>query len=86
VLIVQDGETIVISGLTKQTNQGLVSGVPWLKDIPLLGWAFKSDYKGDKTEEVIIFITPHILQVSSNNQNASSAEQNIIQKNETEHN
>jgi type IV pilus assembly protein PilQ len=60
--------------------------VPWLKDIPLLGWAFKSDYKGDKMEEVIIFITPHILQVTSNNQNASSAEQNIIQKNETEHN
>ena len=86
VLIVQDGETIVISGLTKQTNQGSGSGVPWLKDIPLLGWAFKSDYKGDKMEEVIIFITPHILQVSSNNQNASPAGQNIIQKNETEQN
>ena len=42
-LIVQDGETIVISGLTKQVNTKGDKGVPWLKDIPLLGWAFKSD-------------------------------------------
>lgn len=62
-LIVKDGETIVISGLTKQTNSAGVGGVPWLKDIPILGWAFKSDSKGDKMEEVLIFITPHILPV-----------------------
>ena len=84
VLIVQDGETIVISGLTKQTKQGSGSGVPWLKDIPLLGWAFKSDFKGDKMEEVLIFITPHILQVFNNNQNTSPVGQDIIQNNETE--
>jgi type IV pilus assembly protein PilQ len=64
-LIVKDGETIVISGLTKHTNSAGQGGVPWLKDIPLLGWAFKSDSKGDKMEEVLIFITPHILPVGS---------------------
>lgn len=64
-LIVQDGETIVISGLTKQTNSIGQSGVPWLKDIPVLGWAFKSDSKGDNMEEVLIFITPHILPISN---------------------
>lgn len=62
-LIVKDGETIVISGLTKHTNSAGQSGVPWLKDIPGLGWAFKADGKGDKMEEVLIFITPHILPV-----------------------
>lgn len=62
-LIVKDGETIVISGLTKHTNSAGQGGVPWLKDIPLLGWAFKADSKGDKMEEVLIFITPHILPV-----------------------
>jgi type IV pilus assembly protein PilQ len=66
-LIVQDGETIVISGLTKQTNSKGQSGLPWLKDIPVLGWAFKSDSKGDSMEEVLIFITPHILPVGGNN-------------------
>ncbi|MCX5849004.1 MAG: type IV pilus secretin PilQ [Deltaproteobacteria bacterium] len=77
VLIVQDGETIVISGLTKQTKLRGESGWPWLKDIPVLGWAFKSDSKSDNMEEVLIFITPHVLQVGSNNQKASSVEQNI---------
>ncbi len=65
-LIVKDGETIVISGLTKQTNTFAQSGVPWLKDIPVLGWAFKSDGKGENMEEVLIFITPHILPVGNN--------------------
>jgi type IV pilus assembly protein PilQ len=63
ILIVEDGETIVISGLTKQTKSDAGHGVPWLKDIPVLGWAFKSDSKSDKMEEVLIFITPHILPV-----------------------
>lgn len=65
ILIVEDGETIVISGLTKQTKSDSGNGVPWLKDIPVLGWAFKSDSKSDKMEEVLIFITPHILPVVS---------------------
>lgn len=65
-LIVQNGETIVISGLTKQTTSSGQSGVPWLKDVPFLGWAFKSDSKGNDMEEVLIFITPSILKVSSN--------------------
>ncbi|MGB5216801.1 MAG: type IV pilus secretin PilQ [Smithella sp.] len=64
-LIVKDGETIVISGLTKQTNSTGQSGVPWLKDIPLLGWAFKADSKSDGMEEVLIFITPRILPIGS---------------------
>ncbi len=60
-LIVEDGETIVISGLTKTRNVDNSSGVPGLKDIPLFGWLFKGESKSHKMEEVIIFITPHIL-------------------------
>ena len=60
-LIVKDGETIVISGLTKQTTQDGESGLPGLKDIPVLGWLFKSASKSDIMEEVLIFITPTIL-------------------------
>lgn len=61
-LIVRDGETIVISGLTKQRASGGTSGIPWLKDVPVLGWLFKGDSKGESMEEVLIFITPRILQ------------------------
>ena len=60
-LIVQDGETIVISGLTKQRGTDAVSGVPWLKEIPFLGWLFKGEGKSESMEEVLIFITPKIL-------------------------
>ena len=60
-LIVNNGETIVISGLTKQTAQDGESGLPGLKDIPVLGWLFKSASKSDVMEEVLIFITPTIL-------------------------
>ncbi len=60
-LIVQDGETIVISGLTKQKNLEGTRGIPWLKDIPILGWLFKGEGKNESMEEVLIFITPNIL-------------------------
>jgi len=60
-LIVKDGETIVISGLTKQTVQDSESGLPGLKEIPVMGWLFKSLSKSDTMEEVLIFITPTIL-------------------------
>ncbi len=62
-LIVKDGETIVISGLTKQTKQEGESGLPGLKDVPVLGWLFKSASKSDIMEEVLIFITPTILPI-----------------------
>lgn len=62
-LIVKDGETIVISGLTKETNGDGDAGLPWLKDIPLLGYLAKADNKNQAMEEVLIFITPHILPV-----------------------
>jgi type IV pilus assembly protein PilQ len=60
-LIVRNGETIVISGLTKQRIAGGETGVPGLKDIPVLGWLFKNDDKEQKMEEVLIFITSTIL-------------------------
>jgi len=65
-LIVKDGETIVISGLTKQRIADGDAGWPLFKDIPVLGYLFKSDSKSDSMEEVLIFITPHILQVAQN--------------------
>lgn len=63
-LIVRDGETIVISGLTKETNTAGDAGWPGLKDVPVLGWLFKADSRSEDMEEVLIFITPHILKVA----------------------
>jgi type IV pilus assembly protein PilQ len=62
-LIVRDGETIIISGLTQTTSKDSESGIPGLKDTPVLGWLFKSLGKTESKEEVLIFITPKILPV-----------------------
>ena len=60
-LIVRDGETIVISGLTKQSNTVGDAGVQFFKDVPILGWLFKAEDKSSQMQEVLIFITPTIL-------------------------
>ncbi len=64
-LIVRDGETIVISGLTKQKRTDTGSGIPLFKDIPVLGWLFKGEGKSESMEEVLIFITPTVLPVQT---------------------
>jgi len=56
-----DGQTTVIGGLNKEKNSGGEDGIPGLKDIPGLGWLFKSTQKANEMEELLIFITPHIL-------------------------
>ncbi len=56
-----DGQTTVIGGLNKEKLQESESGVPWLKDIPGLGVLFKSNADAQDMEELLIFITPHIL-------------------------
>jgi type IV pilus assembly protein PilQ len=62
VIVLRDGQTTVIGGLSKETSSDAESGVPFLKDIPGLGWLFKTEGKDKQMEELLIFITPHILQ------------------------
>lgn len=61
-VILQDGQTTVIGGLTKEVRSDSQSGVPWLKDIPYLGYLFRGTSKSNTMEDVLIFITPHILE------------------------
>jgi len=83
-LIVKDGETIVISGLTKETKGDGDVGVPWLKDVPVLGWVFKADNKAEAMEEVLIFITPHILPLGKDQDKTAGTDNGGRQKNEIE--
>jgi type IV pilus assembly protein PilQ len=61
-VILFDGQTTVIGGLSKETAGDNEAGIPWLKDIPILGYLFKSIGKSNQMEDVLIFITPHILE------------------------
>jgi len=60
-LVVEDGDTIIISGLTRDTVNDTQNGMPYLSNIPLLGWAFKSKSTDVKREDMLIFIIPTIL-------------------------
>jgi type IV pilus assembly protein PilQ len=62
-LLVSDGETIVIGGIRKTKRQENESGVPGLMKVPVLGWLFKSQDRSEELQELLIFITPRIVQL-----------------------
>jgi type IV pilus assembly protein PilQ len=60
-VLLDNGETVVLGGIYEQDRNDTVTQIPFLGDIPLLGWLFKSkEFKDNKTE-LLIFITPRIL-------------------------
>src|SRR5207248_6264162 len=59
--IVKTGHTVVIGGLIGESEQVTESGVPILKDVPLLGYLFKSRRVSRSRTEIAIFLTPHIV-------------------------
>lgn len=61
-VLVENGSTVVIGGIYTYESRENHSGIPFLKDIPLLGWLFRTQYNPDTTKkELIIFITPRII-------------------------
>lgn len=72
-VLVRDGETVVIGGIMKDTSSNSDTGVPYLKEIPVLGWLFKKASWQKDFEELVVFITPRILAAGS--ENLPSAEQ-----------
>lgn len=60
-VVVRDGDTIVVGGIYKTIETDGTSGVPWLSEIPVLGWLFKTETKTKTKREVLIFITPKII-------------------------
>lgn len=61
-VVVSNGETVVIAGLTSNETRKVESGIPFLKDIPLIGNLFKRSEKNVDKKDLIIFVTPHIIQ------------------------
>ncbi|OGR69261.1 MAG: hypothetical protein A2081_05435 [Elusimicrobia bacterium GWC2_61_19] len=61
-VIVRDGETIVIGGLIHDTQSEAVFKVPILGDIPLLGYLFKKKSMSRTRMELLIFVTPRIIE------------------------
>ncbi|MBD3404003.1 hypothetical protein GF420_14015 [candidate division GN15 bacterium] len=60
-VIVANGQTAVIGGLTTQDEIETITGVPVLKDIPLLGALFRYSEKRTESRDLVIFVTPTIV-------------------------
>jgi type IV pilus assembly protein PilQ len=60
-VLVKDGETTVLGGILESSQGKTIEGVPWLQNIPVLGWLFKRQSRSETNNELLIFITPTIV-------------------------
>ncbi len=60
-VLILDGETTVIGGILQINRTENRAGLPWLSNIPVLGYLFRKDTNTTRNRELLIFITPRIL-------------------------
>ena len=60
-LIINNGETVVLGGILTRNESESEAAVPFLSKIPILGWLFKKKSKNETQNELMIFITPTIV-------------------------
>jgi type IV pilus assembly protein PilQ len=65
-VLVNDGQTVVLGGILDTTKSRTANKVPFLADIPVLGYLFRSTTDINNKTELLIFITPKILREGSN--------------------
>jgi type IV pilus assembly protein PilQ len=63
-VLIEDGQTVVIGGVYEFRDRNDISKVPFLGDIPFLGNLFKKKGKNREKAELLIFVTPKVLQVA----------------------
>jgi type II secretion system protein D len=71
---VPDKSTVVIGGLITDNTTRDTSGVPWLSDIPLLGYLFKDTTKSKERDELIIMIQPSVIETDADQIAVNEAE------------
>ncbi len=60
-IAIQDGQTVGLAGLISDNNSQQNSGLPWIKNIPLLGGVFGTQDNNRTREELLVLITPHVI-------------------------
>ena len=64
-VLVADGQTVVLGGIYETERRETINKVPFLGDIPYLGAAFRSKQRTNDKAELLIFVTPRILEEGS---------------------
>ena len=73
ILKIHDGETIIIGGLLRTDDSNITTKLPFLGDLPFVGAAFRHKKKDTTQRELVIFITPHIIDDVNSGQWLSAA-------------
>jgi type IV pilus assembly protein PilQ len=60
-ILVRDGDTAVIGGIYSRNTAVSYQKLPWIADVPILGWLFKNRSESDNRSELLVFITPRIV-------------------------
>ncbi len=60
-VVAADGQTVMLGGLIKENDSKGLSSVPWLSNIPILGYLFKNTAIGNVRTELVVMITAHII-------------------------
>ena len=76
VVVTPNGQTVVIGGLISNTKSSADSKVPFLGDIPLLGQLFKASSKAESKTELLMFLTPHVVQAPAQLAGLATGEMN----------
>jgi type IV pilus assembly protein PilQ len=64
-MLITDGDTAVIGGIFTRNQSVNRKKVPWIADVPIIGWFFKNKTETDTRSEVLIFLTPKIVNRST---------------------
>lgn len=81
-VVVDDGQIIVLGGLIEDAYEDQSQGVPFLKDIPILGALFRSDSKKRVKSNLLVFIRPYILRDLDQSADITQNRLNLVQKTE----
>jgi len=60
-VLVENGGTVVIGGIYEQNDRTDVTQVPWFGDLPVIGWLFKNKATTNAKTELLVFVTPRIV-------------------------
>jgi general secretion pathway protein D len=79
VVVVPNGQTVIIGGLMENSKLKAESKIPYISSIPLLGNLFKHTIKDNSKTELMIFLTPHIVSEPQQLASLTASENNKVQ-------
>jgi len=64
-VLIKNGETVVLGGIFRQETDENETGIPYLRKVPALGWLFKRKTVADRHDELLVFLTPKVVDPGS---------------------